>query len=139
MTPVIPLSERLEILKAIKSVAVVGVSDKPDRPSYGVTKWLLENTDLDLYFVNPVISELFGRPVYKTLLDIPVKIDLVDVFRNPKDMTPIMDDAIAIKARFFWMQLGISEPESAARGMAAGMNVIEDACIKVDYENLLTN
>ena len=139
MTPVLALSERIEILKKVKNVAIVGVSNKADRPSFGVTKWLLDNTDLNLFFVNPVITELFGKPVYKSLLEVPESIDLVDVFRNPKDMAPIMEDAIAIKAKIFWMQLGISEAQCAAKGMSAGLTVVEDACIKVDYEKLLLN
>jgi hypothetical protein len=139
VTPVLPFAQRIEILNSVKNVAIVGVSDKPDRPSYGVTKWLLAHTDLNLFFVNPVITELFGKPVYKSLVEIPEKIDLVDVFRNPKDMAPIMDDAIKIGAKFFWMQLGISEAESAAKGIASGLTVVEDACIKVDYEKLLLN
>ena len=122
MTPVLALSERIEILKKVKNVAIVGVSNKADRPSFGVTKWLLDNTDLNLFFVNPVITELFGKPVYKSLLEVPESIDLVDVFRNPKDM-----------------ELGISEAQSAAKGMSAGLTVVEDACIKVDYEKLLLN
>ena len=131
------LTKRLEILKAAKTVAVVGVSDKPDRPSYGVVKWLMANTPYELYFVNPVITELFGQRVYKSLSDIPVKIDLVDVFRNPRDIPPVMDAAIAIGAKVFWMQLGISEADAAEKGLAAGLDVVQNACIKIEYDHLL--
>ncbi len=131
------LTKRLEILKAAKTVAVVGVSDKPDRPSYGVVKWLMANTPYELYFVNPVITELFGQRVYKSLSDIPVKIDLVDVFRNPRDIPPVMDAAIAIGAKAFWMQLGISEADAAEKGLAAGLDVVQNACIKIEYDHLL--
>ena len=131
------LNQRLEILKAAKNVAVVGVSDKPDRPSYGVVQWLMANTPYKLFFVNPVITELFGQPVYKSLTDIPSKIDLVDVFRNPRDIPPVMDAAIEIGAKAFWMQLGISEADAAEKGRAAGLDVVQDACIKIEYQHLL--
>ena len=131
------LNQRLEILTAAKNVAVVGVSDKPDRPSYGVVQWLMANTPYKLFFVNPVITELFGQPVYKSLADIPEKIDLVDVFRNPRDIPPVMDAAIEIGAKAFWMQLGISEADAAEKGRAAGLDVVQDACIKIEYQHLL--
>ena len=131
------LNQRLEILKAAKNVAVVGVSDKPDRPSYGVVQWLMANTSYKLFFVNPVITELFGQPVYKSLADIPEKIDLVDVFRNPRDIPPVMDAAIEIGAKAFWMQLGISEADAAEKGRAAGLDVVQNACIKIEYQHLL--
>jgi uncharacterized protein len=131
------LNQRLEILKAAKNVAVVGVSDKPERPSYGVVKWLMANTPYKLFFVNPVITELFGQPVYKSLAEIPEKIDLVDVFRNPRDIPPVMDAAIEIGAKSFWMQLGISEAGAAEKGRAAGLDVVQNACIKIEYQHLL--
>lgn len=131
------LAKRLELLRAARNIAVVGVSDKPDRPSYGVVRWLMANTPYKLFFVNPVITELFRQPVYKSLADIPEKIDLVDVFRNPRDIPPVMDAAIEIGAKTFWMQLGISEDESAIKGRAAGLDVVQNACIKIEYEHLL--
>ena len=121
-----------------KIIAIVGVSDKPDRPSYGVAKYLNENTDFTLVFVNPAISELFGQSVYPTLTAAAqdASIDVVDVFRRVEDMGPILDEAIAIGAKVFWMQLGLRSDELAAKGEAAGITVIQDKCIKIELENL---
>ena len=130
------MSDALEILRNATTIAIVGVSDKPDRPSYGVAKYLLENTDYDLYFVNPVVRELFGKPVYATLADIPTKIDIVDVFRKSEDIPGVMEQAIAIGAKNFWMQLGITNETSAVQGVAAGLGVVQDKCIKIEYEKL---
>jgi uncharacterized protein len=80
-------------------IAIVGVSDKSDRPSYGVAEYLLNHSDYDLFFVNPMITQLFGRPVYPNLTEaaaVAGHIDLVDVFRKIEDMESILDEAIAI-------------------------------------------
>ena len=130
------MADALEILRSATTIAIVGVSDKPDRPSYGVAKYLLDNTDYELYFVNPVVKELFGKPVYATLADIPTKIDIVDVFRKSEDIPGVMEQAIAIGAKNFWMQLGITNEASAAQGAAAGLGVVQDKCIKIEYEKL---
>jgi len=130
------MADALEILRSATAIAIVGVSDKPDRPSYGVAKYLLDNTDYDLYFVNPVVKELFGKPVYAALADIPTKIDIVDVFRKSEDIPGVMEQAIAIGAKNFWMQLGITNEASAARGAAAGLGIVQDKCIKIEYEKL---
>jgi predicted CoA-binding protein len=121
------------LLKTAKTVAVIGVSDKPDRASNGVSKYLQENSDYELYFVNPLLEEVLGQKSYKSLKDIPVAIDLVDVFRKPSDIEVVMDEAIDVGAKAFWMQLGISEATQAARGVSAGMDVVQDLCIKVEF------
>jgi predicted CoA-binding protein len=125
-----------EILTTSKTIAIVGVSDKPDRPSYGVAKYLLDHSDYDLYFVNPIVTELFGKPVYPTLADVPVAIDIVDVFRKVSDLPPLFDAAYAKKAKHIWLQLGISDDELAAEAEARGISVVMDRCIKVDFQNL---
>jgi predicted CoA-binding protein len=130
------MADALEILRSATTIAIVGVSDKPDRPSYGVAKYLLDDTDYELYFVNPVVKVLFGKPVYATLADIPTKIDIVDVFRKSEDIPGVMEQAIAIGAKNFWMQLGITNEASAAQGEAAGLGVVQDKCIKIEYEKL---
>jgi len=114
----------------------VGVSDKPDRPSYGVAKYLLDNSAYDLYFVNPVVKELFGKPVYPTLADVPVDIDIVDVFRKTSDLPQVFEAAYAKQAKNIWLQLGISDPVLAADAEARGISVVMDRCIKVDFQNL---
>jgi predicted CoA-binding protein len=121
------------LLKAAKTVAVVGISDKPDRPSYGVAKYLLENSRFDIYFVNPLLDEVLGQKVYKSLKEIPAHIDIVDVFRKPADCLQVLDESIEIGASAIWLQLGISVPEVAEMGSKAGLSVVMDRCIKIDY------
>ena len=124
------------LLKKSKVVAVVGVSDKPDRASNGVAKYLQENSDYTLYFVNPVLENVLGQKSYASLAEIPEAIDLVDVFRKPADIESVMNEAIEVGAEAFWMQLGISEEIQAARGVEAGMDVVQNLCIKIEYEKL---
>ena len=124
------------LLRSAKTVAVVGISDKRDRPSYGVSQYLLENSEYEIFFVNPLVDEVLGKQVYKSLKDIPVHIDIVDVFRKPADCLQVLDEAIAIGAGAIWLQLGISVPEVAERGSAAGLAVVMDRCIKIDYAAL---
>lgn len=131
-------SQLAELLSSTKRVAVVGISDKEDRPSNGVSRWLLKNSHFELYFVNPSLSEVLGQPCYPTLADIPVKIDLVDIFRKVSDIPAVVDEAIAIDAKSIWMQLALRDDESAQKAIAAGLDVVMDLCIKVEYERLAT-
>jgi predicted CoA-binding protein len=121
------------LLKTAKTVAVVGISDKPDRPSYGVARYLLENSHFDIYFVNPLLEEVLGQKVYKSLKEIPAHIDIVDVFRKPADCLQVLEESIEIGASAIWLQLGISVPEVAEIGSKAGLSVVMDRCIKIDY------
>ena len=126
----------LEISKLLsnsKTVAIVGISDKPDRPSYGVARYLIENSHFEIYFVNPLLEVVLGKKVYKTLKEIPVHIDIVDVFRKPTDCPEVLAESIEIGARAIWLQLGIDVPEVDTKGEAAGLKVVMDRCIKIDY------
>ena len=125
-----------ELLRESKSVAIVGISDKPDRPSYGVARYLLENSHYEIYFVNPLLDEVFGKKVYKSLKEIPVQIDIVDVFRKPADCPEVLAESIDIGASSIWLQLGITVPEVDSAGNAAGLKVVMDRCIKIDYAAL---
>ena len=127
-----------ELLSSTKRVAVVGISDKEDRPSNGVSRWLMKNSHLELYFVNPSLTEVLGKPCYPTLADVPVKIDLVDIFRKVSDIPGVVDEAIAIGAKSIWMQLALRDEESAQKAVDAGLDVVMDLCIKVEYERLAT-
>lgn len=127
-----------ELLSSTKRVAVVGISDKEDRPSNGVSRWLMKNSHLELYFVNPSLTEVLGKPCYPTLADIPVKIDLVDIFRKVSDIPVVVDEAIAIGAKSIWMQLALRDEESAQKAVDAGLDVVMDLCLKVEYERLAT-
>ena len=129
-------SEIPALLHAAKTVAVVGISDKPDRASYGVSQYLLENSHFELFFVNPLLESVLGQKVYKSLQDIPVHIDIVDVFRKPADCLQVLEESIEIGASAIWLQLGISVPEVATRGVEAGLKVVMDRCIKIDYAAL---
>ena len=122
-----------ELLRNSKTVAIVGISDKPDRPSYGVARYLIENSHFDLFFVNPLLEEVLGKKVYKSLKDIPVAIDIVDVFRKPADCPEVLAESVEIGARAIWLQLGIDVPEVDTKGEAAGLKVVMDRCIKIDY------
>ena len=126
-------SEISVLLHSSTTVAIVGVSDKPDRPSFGVAKYLLENSHFELFFVNPVLEEVLGQKVYKSLSDIPVHVDIVDVFRKPADCLSVLEESIEIGAGAIWLQLGISVDEVALQGEKAGLQVVMDRCIKIDY------
>lgn len=125
------------ILQESKNVAIVGISNKEDRASYLVAKYLKENAHFNLYFVNPVIDEVLGHKTYASLADIPDHIDIVDVFRKAEDCPSVLDKAIAIQASTIWLQLGISSDEVAEKGTGAGMQVVMDRCIKIDYAALV--
>lgn len=130
------MTDPRELLVKSKTIAIVGVSEKADRPSNGVVRWLMDNTDYDLYFVNPALDSLFGSPVYKNLKDIPVALDIVDVFRKPADCLPVAQEALEVGAKAIWLQLGITSSEVAELARKAGIDFVEDHCIKIEAEKL---
>jgi predicted CoA-binding protein len=125
------------LLEKSKSVAIVGISNKEDRASYQVARWLQRNAHFNLFFVNPVIDEVLGQKTYPSLAEIPEQIDIVDVFRKAEDCPSVLEKAIAVGAKSIWLQLGISSDEVAAKANAAGLEVVMDRCIKIDYANLI--
>ena len=138
MTATAPSDEEIrELLLSTKTIAIVGVSANTDRASYHVARYLQGKSDYELFFVNPAAEEILGQKVYKSLSEIEQEIDLVDVFRKPADCLAVLDEAIAIKAKSVWLQLGISVPEVKSVGEAAGLSVIMDRCIKIDHAHLL--
>jgi predicted CoA-binding protein len=124
------------LLRTAKTVAIVGISDKAERASHGVARYLQENSDYELFFVNPLLDEVLGQKAYKSLKDIGVHIDIVDVFRKPSDCLAVLEESIEIGADAIWLQLGISVPEVATQGSEAGLSVVMDRCIKIDYAAL---
>ena len=128
-------TRRREILNATRTVAMVGASPNPARASNFVATYLLSSTGYDLYFVNPFATEIYGRPVYKTLADLPVVPDLVDVFRKPGDLPAVLDETLALGdgVRTFWMQFGLWDVELARKAEAAGLDVVMDRCVKVEH------
>ena len=129
-------AEIAHLLRTAKTVAIVGISDKAERASHGVARYLQENSDYELFFVNPLLDEVLGQKVYKSLKDIGVHIDIVDVFRKPEECQAVLDESIEIGASAIWLQLGISVPEVATQGSQAGLSVVMDRCIKIDYAAL---
>jgi predicted CoA-binding protein len=125
--------ERLALMKESTNVAIVGASDNPSRASYFVSTYLMSSSHFKLFFVNPRLESLLGQPVYKSLADIPEHIDIVDVFRKASDIPAVLDEAIAINAKIFWMQLGISNQTEAERGAAAGLTVVQNRCLKIEH------
>jgi len=126
-----------DILTSVKTVAIVGASDKPKRASHGVMKFLQEK-GYRCIPVNPRLAgqTLLGETVHATLADIPERVDMVDVFRRPQDTVPIADDAIAIGARVLWMQLGVVNEEAARRAIVGGLDVIMDRCPAIEIPRL---
>ena len=136
-------AEIKSILEEASSVAVIGVSSNSERASHQVAAYLIEQTHLDVYLINPTVTgEMLGQPVYKSVADLPVVPDIIDVFRKAEDMPAVFETefpAIAGSAagKTWWMQQGIVNDEVAKRASDAGMKVVMDRCIKVDYMNLI--
>ncbi len=125
--------ERLAILRSAKSVAIVGASPNPARSSYFVATYLQQSSDYDLYFVNPNADAILGQKVYRSLADLPVVPDIVDVFRRGSDIPAVIDEVVAIGAKTVWVQLGIWNEEAALAGESKGLTVVMDRCIKVEH------
>lgn len=125
--------DRLGILRAAKSIAIVGASPKPERASYFVGTYLQQSTDYRVYFVNPNADEILGQPVYKSLADLPEVPDIVDVFRKASDIPSVIDEVVAIGAKTVWVQLGIWNQDAAIYGEQQGLTVVMDRCIKVEH------
>lgn len=125
--------QRGALLERIRTIAIVGVSADPGRDSNGVAGYLAEHTDYELFFVNPRETEVLGRPVYATLADLPEAPDLVDVFRRSEHLVGVVREAIDIGASSVWFQLGLSNDEAAAEAVAAGLDVVQNRCIKIDH------
>lgn len=136
-------AEIKKILEEATCVAVIGVSSNPERASHQVAAYLIEQTHFDVYLINPTVDDvILGQPVYKSVSDLPVVPDIIDVFRKGEDMPAVFDSefpAIANRATgtTWWMQQGIVNDEVADAAKAAGMKVVMDRCIKVDYLNLM--
>ena len=126
-----------QILRETRTVAIVGASANPMLASHEVWTYLKSASDYDLYLVNPTISEVDGAPVYPSLADLPVVPDLVDVFRRREHLAAVLDDTIKVGAKVLWLQLGLWHEEVARDGEAAGLQVVMDRCLKVDYARLL--
>jgi predicted CoA-binding protein len=124
------------ILKNYRVVAVVGLSPKPERPSFQVAQYLKDH-GYRIVPVNPGQKEILGEKCYRSLADIPFPIEVVDIFRNVEAIPAIVDEAIAVGAKVVWMQLGLEEPASAQKAREAGLQVVMDRCLKIDHAQYL--
>jgi uncharacterized protein len=122
-----------EILKEYKTIAVVGLSSNPMRPSHGVTEYM-QSEGYRIIPVNPNETEVLGEKSYARLEDVPEKIDIVNVFRRAEEVPPVVESAIRMGAKVVWMQSGIANDEAAEKARAAGLVAIEDACIFVEHQ-----
>jgi predicted CoA-binding protein len=125
--------QRLAILRAAKSVAIVGASPNPARSSYFVGTYLQQSSDFRLYFVNPNATEILGEPAYASLKDLPEVPDIVVVFRRGSDVPQVVDEVVASGAKTIWVQLGIWNQDAAYYGEEQGLTVVMDRCIKVEH------
>jgi hypothetical protein len=128
-----------EILKSVKTVALVGASHKPERPSFIVLKYL-KDRGYEVFPINPGLAgqEILGRRVYGRLSDVPGPVDMVEIFRNSKAAGPITDEALALTPppKVVWMQLSVRNDEAAAKAEAAGAKVVMNRCPKIEYGRL---
>ena len=124
------------LLRRVKTIAVVGLSPKPDRPSFGVSR-AMQNFGYRIVPVRPATTEVLGEKAYARLADIPFPVDLVNVFRESAAMPGIVEECLAIKAPAIWVQEGIVHDEAAEKARAAGLEVVMDRCVWKDYMALM--
>lgn len=130
-------SEIAAVLQSSQTIAVVGLSSKQHRPSYGVTDYM-QRQGYEIIPVNPNESEILGKKAYDDLESIPENVDIVDVFRRPEFVPDIVDAAIQIGAKCVWLQEGVVNVEAAAKAEAAGLIVVMDRCILKEHRKLST-
>lgn len=124
-----------ELLENSRTIAILGLSPKPDRESNKVANYLKDN-GYSIIPVRPGQKEILGQSVYATLDDIKKDVDIVDVFRNPEQVLPHAHEAIKIQPKVFWMQLGIENHEAASLLVKAGIDVVMNKCIKIEHDRL---
>lgn len=125
-----------KILQESRTIAVVGASAKPWRDSNSIAEFLIRE-GYQVIPVNPRYEEVLDLKCYPDLKSMPQPVDIVDIFRNPEHVEEIVDDAIAVKAKTVWMQLGVVNQKAAKKAEAAGLNVVMDRCILVDHRRLM--
>lgn len=128
--------ELKKLLTEAKSIAVVGASPKPWRDSGSIAEYL-NRKGYKVYPVNPMYQEVLGMKCYPDLKSIPEKIDMVDIFRNPDEVGPVIEEAIAVGAKSVWMQLGVINETAASTAEKAGLSVVMDRCIAVEHRALM--
>jgi len=131
VAPVMP-DQIAEILQQAKTIAVVGLSDNPLRPSHGVAAYL-QSQCYHIIPVNPQVESSLGEKAYPSLLDVPEKIDIVDIFRRPEFVEEVVDQAIQLKIPTVWMQEEVIHEKAAQKARAAGLFVVMDRCILLEH------
>lgn len=131
-----PSSIENSILREFRNIAVVGLSASSERPSYRVASYLAEQ-GYNIIPVNPNTQEVLDKTSYPDLGSIPEKVDVVEVFRRPEDVMPVVEEAIKIGAKAVWMQEGIVNEEAAARARGAGLLVVMDKCMLKEHRRLI--
>ncbi|AVX21097.1 MULTISPECIES: CoA-binding protein [Carboxydocella] len=124
------------ILDEMRTIAIVGISDKEDRPSYRVAKYL-QDQGYRIIPVNPRLQEVLGEKAYPDLKSIPEPVDVVDVFRKPEEVVPVAREAVEIGAKVLWLQLGIQNEEAEKLAAAAGLKTVADRCLKIEHARLM--
>lgn len=134
-----PVDDEMRLLlQKVKTIAVVGLSDKPHRDSYQVSEYMQQN-GYRIIPVNPRAKTVLGETAYASLQAIPEKVDLVNIFRNSDHVPPLVQEALPLQPLAIWLQLGIAHEQAARLGQAAGITVIMDRCIKIEHQRLLYN
>jgi predicted CoA-binding protein len=128
--------EMKDILLSAKTVASVGLSSNQEKESYWIVSYLKEQ-GYRIIPVNPTATEILGEKAYRDLSSIPEQVDVVQVFRKPEDVPPVVDEAIKIGAKVVWMQEGISHQEAAQKARDAGLQVVMDACMRATHRRLI--
>jgi len=126
-----------QILSTSRVIAIVGLSDKPERDSYRVAAYLKEQGDYHIIPVNPFVTEVLGVKSYPSLRDVPTKIDVVDIFRRPEAVPEIVDDAIQVGAKVIWMQENIVHNDAAENARTHGLHVVMNKCIMKEHGKVL--
>ncbi|CCQ94387.1 conserved hypothetical protein [[Clostridium] ultunense Esp] len=129
-------AEIKEILQETRRIAIVGLSNKPDRDSYKVAKYLQE-AGFTIIPINPVVDEVLGVKAVPSLLQLTEPVDLIDVFRRSEETVPIAEQSVKTGAKVLWLQLGIKNEEAERIAREAGMKVVMDRCIKIEHARLL--
>ncbi|MFZ4620500.1 MAG: CoA-binding protein [Bacteroidota bacterium] len=124
------------LLTEAKTIAVVGASPKPWRDSGAIAEFLVKK-GYKVFPVNPMYQEVLGMKCYPDLKSIPEKIDIVDIFRNPDEVMPVIDEAISVGAKSIWMQLNVVNEAAAQKAEQAGLSVVMDLCIAVEHRALI--
>ncbi|HKJ00401.1 MAG TPA: CoA-binding protein [bacterium] len=124
----------LSILQRYRRIAIVGLSANPNRPSYFAATYL-KDYHYEIFPVNPAYAgqEILGRKVYASLAEVPQPLEVVDIFRKPEDVPPVVDEAIRLGAKVIWMQLAVIHQEARQKALDAGLEVVMDRCMKIEH------